>query len=264
MKFNLINRNPGFISSEWLNDYDPGEHEFISNDTRELFDESLKRNSKDWYYRNHEVKYILNSEKFRTKEFRDIDWKNSIVLIGCSCTFGIGVTEEDTIAANLQEITGKNVVNLGQPGASNSMIAYNSLHLKQNYPEPLAVVNLWTSMTRYFVMTESFDLVNFVDDVDKRSNRTVTSATYNIMFMKMANEIWKDHPNYIQTCANDIEAENDKYTTRFKYSITRKLFPEALYVEDCFWSDVNARDSGHPGRKATKKLAKIIASNLKL
>ena len=105
MKFNLINRDPGFISSQLLDEYDPGEHKFISNDTREMFAESLKKNPEDWYYRTHEVKYILNSEKFRTKEFKDIDWKNSIVLIGCSCTFGIGVTEEDTIAANLQEIT---------------------------------------------------------------------------------------------------------------------------------------------------------------
>ena len=264
MKFNLLNQDPGFISGKQLNQYDPGEHKFIGLDNHQRFEMSLKNNPKDWYYRTHEVKYILNSNKFRTKEFKDIDWKNSIVLIGCSNTFGIGITEEDTIAANLQEITGKYVVNLGQPGVSNSVIAYNSYYLKENFPEPLAVVHLWTALTRYFVMTESFHMENIINDIEK-TNNIVTPTVYNIMFMKMINALWKDHPNYIQTCANDIHAgDSEDNDTTFEYSIARKLFPEALYVDKYFWGDRTARDCGHPGRKATKKLAKIIASNLKL
>ena len=41
----------------------------------------LKTKPKDWYYRIIQLN-ILNSHRFRTKEFKDIDWKNSIVLIG--------------------------------------------------------------------------------------------------------------------------------------------------------------------------------------
>ena len=37
---------------------------------------ALDEKPKDWYYRTNEV-YTVNSEKFRTKEFKDIDWKNS-------------------------------------------------------------------------------------------------------------------------------------------------------------------------------------------
>ncbi len=81
--------------------------------------------------------------------------------------------------------------------------------------------------------------------------------------MRMVNALWKDHPNYIQTCANDVHAESTGGFT-LEYSIARKLFPEALYVEKYFWGDPTARDCGHPGRKATKGLAKMIASNLKL
>ena len=261
MKFNLLNQDPGFISGKQLDQLSSGEHKFIGLDNSQRLEICLRNSPKDWYYRTHEVKYILNSNKFRTKEFKDIDWENSIVLIGCSNTFGIGVTEEDTIAANLQEITGKYVVNLGSPGVCNSVIAYNSYYLKENYPEPLAVVHLWTAMTRYFVMTESFHMKNLLNDTEN-TNSMVTPVIYNIMFMKMINALWKNHPNYIQTCANDVHAGDTDDI--FEYSITRKLFPEALYVDKYFWGDRTARDCGHPGRKATKKLAKIIASNLKL
>ena len=105
MKFNLLNQDPGFISGRQLDQLSSGEHKFIGLDNSQRLEIRLRNSPKDWYYRTHEVKYILNSNKFRTKEFKDIDWENSIVLIGCSNTFGIGVTEEDTIAANLQGIT---------------------------------------------------------------------------------------------------------------------------------------------------------------
>ena len=64
MNFNLINRDPGFISSHLLNDYGPGEHKFITGDDIQRFEECLKNSPKDWYYRNHEVKYVLNSNRF--------------------------------------------------------------------------------------------------------------------------------------------------------------------------------------------------------
>ena len=143
MIFDIINGDPGFMSSGFLDGVTaPGVHSFLPVDTRADFIENLKKNPKDWYYRNNTVDYTLNSNKFRTKEFEDIYWKNSIVLIGCSCTFGTGITDDDTIAAYLQKITGKYVVNLGQMAASNGVIAYNSYYLKENYPTPLAVVNM--------------------------------------------------------------------------------------------------------------------------
>ena len=126
----------------------------MSSDSKEDFHNSLKYKPKDWYYRHNPVKYTVNSHKFRTKEFKDIDWKNSIVILGCSHTFGVGVTDDHTIAACLQKITGKYVVNLGCPGLSNGAIAYNSYYLKENYPEPLAMVNLWTTMARWIRIDE--------------------------------------------------------------------------------------------------------------
>ena len=42
---------------------------------------NLEKNPENWYYRTNPVEYALNSQQFRTKEFKVIDWKNSIVLI---------------------------------------------------------------------------------------------------------------------------------------------------------------------------------------
>lgn len=262
MIFDIINDNPGFISSDIVECVSPGIHNFIPTDDKQKLFNSLKEKPEKWYYRSNTVEYTINSHKFRTKEFKDIDWKNSIVLLGCSYTFGVGVTDDDTIGANLQRITGKNVVNLGQPGVSNSIIAYNSYYLKENYPTPIAVVNLWTNMPRLFwidakdrrIITEVLTSNNF--SIEKKDISTV--ITNNIMHMKMSNALWKGHPNHIQTCMTDYR-KNGKW-----FSITQKVFPEAISLKQSWIEDMSGRDNLHPGRETYKKIAKLIASNIKL
>lgn len=260
MIFDIINKDPGFISSGSLEHFrGVGTYLFIPDDSMDSFYNSLKYKPEDWYYRHNPVKYTVNSHKFRTKEFKDIDWKNSIVLLGCSYTFGVGVTDDDTIGANLQRITGKNVVNLGQPSASNSVIAYNSYYLRENYPEPIAVVNLWTTMARWFRIDEEKRLMNHIFRGSNASRETInTEITNNIMYMKMSNALWKDHPNHIQTCMTDYK-KNDTW-----FSITQKVFPEAISLKQSWIEDMSGRDNVHPGRETYKKIAKLIASNIKL
>ena len=260
MIFDLINKDPGFISSYDVEDLiNPGTYHFMSGDTKEDFDESLSEKPEDWYYRHNQVKYTINSHKFRTKEFKDIDWKNSIVLLGCSFTFGVGVTDEDTISVQLQKITGKNVVNLGQPGISNGAIAYNSYYLKQNYPKPLAVVNLWTTMPRWFRISTRKQFMNHVYEGSNVSHEVLnTAVASNIMYMKMSNALWKDHPNHIQTCIYDCVRDGKPV------SIAQKVFPEIIQLKQSWSEDMSGRDNLHPGRETYKKVAKLIASNIKL
>ena len=264
MIFDVINnRNPGFISSNALDKIkQPGTHSFLHGDAESEFRKNLKVKPKDWYYRTNKVEYTLNSNKFRTKEFKDIDWKNSIVLVGCSLTFGLGVTDEDTIAAHLQKNTGKNVVNLGQTGISNSVIAYNSYYLKENYPTPLAVVNIWTTMMRWWYINHK-NLVSQTryyncnaDDVTE--DKILTEVTNNILYMKMSNALWKDHPNYLQFSLHDYH-KSGRYI-----SIAAKVFPEVIQLKNSWVDCMDARDGDHWGRETTKKVAKLIASNLKL
>ena len=283
MIFDIINKDPGFMSSDALDFIsEPGTYNFIERssvgDSKQHFLRSLEEKPKDWYYRTHKVEYTLNSHKFRTKEFKDIDWKNSIVLIGCSCTFGTGVTDDDTIAAYLQKITGKYVVNLGQPAASNGVIAYNSYYLKENYPTPLAVVNIWTTIARWFwirgnkqLLFELFDYKLFADSNKLESmdmkhpgsqyiseDKLITEATNNILYMKMSNALWKDHPNYLQLSRHDYP-KNGKYI-----SMAAKVFPEIIQLKHHWANNADARDNLHWGRQTNKEIAKMIASNLKL
>ena len=270
MIFDIINKDPGFISSHVLKEFDSaGTYDFASTDSREDFARNLKRQPDDWYYRTRKVEYTLNSHKFRTKEFKDIDWKNSIVLFGDSYTFGVGVTDSHTISSCLERITGKYVVNLGSPGLSNGAIAYNSYYLKENYPEPLAVVKLWTNMVRWFYVTPEKRMMAMVysdmgkdysAETDGHHNRINTIISNNIMYMKMSNALWKHHPNHIQTCMADYSMNFDVKML----SITQKVFPEAIQFKSSWELDNTARDCSHGGKETLEKIAKMIASNLKL
>ncbi len=284
MIFDIINEEPGFMSSNAMDEIEkPGIYSFIKGDYKQNFVDRLKDKPEDWYYRTNKVEYTINSHKFRTKEFKDIDWKNSIVLTGCSFTFGLGVTDDHTIAAYLEKITGKYVVNLGQVGASNAAVAYNSYYLKENYPTPLALVNIWTSMGRWFwmhyrdlkkhLLFELLEYTHFRDPtiqkyVDSHSyvppygvvnrDKVITEVTNNAIYMKMSNALWKDHPNHLQLARYDYHIDNQPV------SMAVKMFPEAIQIKESWANDEGSRDCGHWGRETNEKIAKLIARNLKL
>jgi hypothetical protein len=130
---------------------------YNSSDTNKLWQETdskknFKKNKKklgdSWHYANKEVYYNLNRNVYRTEEFNNINWGESIVIFGCSLVFGVGLAEDETIPYQLSKILKKNVVNMGVPGSSVEFNLYNNLILKKGYPNPLAVVNLWTNIER--------------------------------------------------------------------------------------------------------------------
>jgi hypothetical protein len=124
--------------------------DFCPNDHKELFEQNLKTQPDDWYYRTHEVKYTLNSLGYRTREFDDIDWKESIVMFGCSFVFGIGVTDKHTIPYFLEQLSGRPVINMGIGASSIQTVLHNSIILNDSkYPTPKAVVNMRTDLNRY-------------------------------------------------------------------------------------------------------------------
>lgn len=129
---------------------------YCTSDTEELFLENLKKQPADWHYRTKEIDYKVNSRGYRTKEFSDIDWKESIVLIGCSMTAGIGVAEDETISYFLEKKSGRPVINLGVPASGLDFALYNNFLLKKNYPQPWAVVNLFTNINRLIVFKKLY------------------------------------------------------------------------------------------------------------
>ncbi len=95
-----------------------GKSKYILNDTP-------KDNAKRWKSIDGEliktsvpVFYVGNKDGYREEDWERIDWDNSIIMIGDSATFGLGVPNEHTIPKQLESILGKKVVNMSIPGCS--------------------------------------------------------------------------------------------------------------------------------------------------
>jgi hypothetical protein len=118
-------------------------------DSEEKFKKNWVEFGPKWEYHNKKVSYVLNERGFRTKPFDDIIWKDSVVMFGCSNTYGTGLVEHDTIAFQLEKKLNMPVINLGISGSAIDLAAINSLILHEHYPKPKAIVHLWTEENRY-------------------------------------------------------------------------------------------------------------------
>ena len=133
---------------------------FSGLDSESNFKINLVNQPTDWIYRTKEVRYTLNSQHYRCESFDKIDWSNSILIFGCSITFGVGVDDEDTISARLQQHTDFKVVNLGAGASSQQFSLYNNILLKNNNIKPKAIIHLWTDSFRTFTVDEHYNIIH--------------------------------------------------------------------------------------------------------
>lgn len=133
---------------------------FCGTDTQEAYEKNLKIMPNDWRYRDKKVFYKVNKYGYRTDEWENIDWKNSIAIFGCSYTFGIGLAEDETISYYLEELTGKRVINLGVGGGSNELSLMNCTHMINNFDFPEVVVFNWTFLDRFIYLSRNGYITN--------------------------------------------------------------------------------------------------------
>jgi hypothetical protein len=133
---------------------DPVYGDFCTSDTLKAFKYNLKIKPKDWVYRDLKVKVTLNQMYFRAPDFNQVDWAKSIILFGCSNTFGVGLSDEHTVGEVITKKTGVPVINLGTPGGSIYRILHNTLVIREKYPTPLAMCYMWPSIDRTMVHDE--------------------------------------------------------------------------------------------------------------
>jgi hypothetical protein len=129
-------------TTAWDND------RWVGSDSKESYQKNLKIQPADWYWRNHNIRYTTNSQRYRAPEWDKIDWDNSIVVFGCSEVFGIGVDDEQTVCYQLGRILKVNVVNLGMPGGSCMGLWINTEKLLNYNINPLAVIYNWPTANR--------------------------------------------------------------------------------------------------------------------
>lgn len=103
----------------------------------------------------NEVYYICNNDGYREREWSEIDWSNYILFLGDSATFGLGVKQDETIPAYVEEYTGKTCANIAISGTSLDIIVQLSLLLVQN-SKPSVVVIQYPHLKRIY------------DPIDKR------------------------------------------------------------------------------------------------
>lgn len=76
------------------------------------------------------------------------DFRQSVVVIGCSQTFGWGIDYEHTFTHLLEQKLGRQVVNLGIPAVSFDTVWLLSIELRKRY-KPWSVVINWPDVMRY-------------------------------------------------------------------------------------------------------------------
>jgi hypothetical protein len=197
-----------------------------------------------WEYHNKKISYVLNEGGFRTKTVDSIDWKNSVVVFGCSNMFGTGLAEEDTVAAQLEKKLNIPVINLAISGSAVDLAAINSLILHENYPKPKAIVHVWTQESRYSDF-KSFKTNNVAKHGPWLSNYIIDLnwAERSKFYILADRVLWKNQVPYYE--ASWFENSAKIYGVDFLETVDR------------------ARDLSHPGRISAQSAAEKIAAGLK-
>lgn len=226
---------------------------WFSVDSEDTFNKILPTMPADWEYRNTKVSYSLNKQGYRTKEWDDINWSASTLMIGCSNTLGLGITEKDTACSILEKELGYPFINLGVVGSSNHLIFYNSMRLLENGIKPKSVILLFSDPSRYthFNIKDDYiiplghwslkdkDLSTYYYNYSNHLNCNI----HGTMMALAAEALWKSRN--VPTLAysaypNSLE---DKF----------KILPERIDT---------AREINHPGVETNKIWADIIKKDL--
>lgn len=185
---------------------------FLSNLELETFNKALKAKPASWKYRNKEITYNLNSDYYRTEEWNNINWKDSIVVFGCSHVFGEGLANDETFCYHLQQLTSRQVVNMGSSGTGPQFSWHNSLIMDNLYGAPYAVIQVWSCYSRLPYYSE--DSIKRIgpwsgsswDNYDKDAkdlynlwNKSEINAMTQFYFTALSsNNYWKNRCKYIE------------------------------------------------------------------
>lgn len=239
---------------------------FFSSDTKERFENNLIVQPPDWRYRTQKVEYVFNKSGFRTKEFEDIDFSNSVFLFGCSETMGTGLDETETISYQLEKKLGVPVINLARNGTSMHYSFVNNLILKKICKKPIAVINHWPALNRLtyyskhtptnllprhsFFFKKYYGLLMSqlgfsIDDIAAHDDFQARLISENCKLL------W-DNTQYIETSWDKTTAEVlECYKTK-----------QIDYARDIIFAE--NRVSGHSGVNTADSIAEFYASKLNL
>lgn len=184
--------NHCFYDKQGRECFGKGSWDYHGADNLENHIKNIKTQPSNWYYRNRELKYTINSHGYRTEEFDSIDWKNSVVIFGCSYVYGLGVDDSHTISYFLQELLGVPVINMAIPGSSIQFALHNSLMLYNKYGPPKMVIYGWTGLMRYltYYTNNTNSCIKNNDELHDYSAQHF--IPFNLVNIELIKNIWKD------------------------------------------------------------------------
>lgn len=231
---------------------------FLSSEEKADYEKNKKNLGSEWHYFSKEVQYNLNSDFYRTSEWSNIDWAESIVVFGCSHVFGEGLAEDETLVHQLSLLSGRPVINLGQSGTSTVFSWHNSLKVFGEFGAPYAVIQLWTDHGR---------LLYYDYDEIKRVGFWSGGRWDNFnKDMKTLYQIWNQNGLH-----SEMFFKNEALASRLFWSSKTRYFEASFFPEtakllniDTFEKLDDARDFIHFGPKTHKKVAEVIYENSNL
>ena len=177
------------------------EDNFLTMDSKENYERNLKSQPADWLYRHKKVNYTWNTNGYRCPEWNDIDWKNSIVVFGCSLIAGEGLDDTDTITSKMSAKLNCPVINLGVPAGSPDIIFYNTIRLVDLNIRPKAVCILsprWERTTHFSNISKNLgpwtpyvETGFYADYYKKYVERPHNAEIHGYMSLRGAYESWK-------------------------------------------------------------------------
>lgn len=230
---------------------------YLGSDTKDRFKSNLKNMPYNWKYITKKVIYKFNKSGFRTYEFDLIDWKNSIVILGCSCTFGIGVAEDETINYHLENLTNKPVINLGISGISNHVIIDMLSYIINNFEIPTNIIINWTALGRftYYFPDASLNCGSWTSVINSEYNNVNLELLYNAKNYHESNSFMETY--LLGQVAKALSLN------RFNL-INCSFFTDTAYCVNgqYFVNDHKARDLLHPSSENYQEVANYIYKNL--
>jgi hypothetical protein len=223
----------------------PGKSKFIFDDTPSISEKKWQQNIGNYIDLGVEIEYIGNSAGYRTKEWHETDWKNCIVFLGDSATYGHGSAEKHTIPKIIEQHTGITCVNMSVPGASSelliniSCVIINEINPKKvvlchpSMPriwDPIGSTgNLgpWLENTKGFAK-ESYDLYKSWTAVDQR---LVHKCITNTLTLRT---LWRDTSliewTWNQEVADLINVPYHKYFGHETKNLSRDGYHANFYI----------------------------------
>jgi len=128
---------------------------FHGSDSKELYEQNLRKQPSDWYYRTHTITYNYNKQGHRCKELRDVDLNNYILFAGDSNTEGMGLELETTHPYITAKKLNISYYNLALGGTGMDAVFYNLQTWLCKFPKPKYVVICLSEPVRFLAKVKS-------------------------------------------------------------------------------------------------------------